>query len=333
MFQFALVIIKWLDKLRCCMAEQNAMKDGESRGMNQTFTAVDLKYAKTFVQWANSGIIDDIVSEYQENRDRYQTLKGLKGSLRKAQRGEKGSQFEGRKHSLARPLYVISVASIQTPTGIWENATVEWLNGEISLSDYMAQCEDTNRKLEAIERVEETDLLDQVNNALRGHHVLKAVKLLSGEIHGIRTYLRGVKAWMVPYFMFHVGVIDTNVHAAIRPILMWNVENDPIYHPSMDENQRGKARCRAEKWHLGKIPPYHKDWLDYRVSEYNAQDDISAFWEIIHIVMSDAGPIPKDVLPQVLFNIGGDKQNDDWTRTIHEPIYTALGKNLKKFED
>jgi len=302
--------------------------------MKETNQTVDLEWATdgpvAYVE--GSGIVSEIVDEYTENRQTYQTLKRLKGLLRKAQRGEKGSRFDGRKHDLARPLYIIAVASIQTPTAIWERETARWLDGEVSLEGYLEACEDSGAKLRCIARVEETDLLDKVNVALRQHHVLRAVELLSGKNHGIRTYLRGVKAWMVPTLMFNVGCMDTNVHTASKPLLMWNFDHTPIYHPDMSEGAKGQARAKAEKWWKGEIPPYERDFLNSRLSEYNDQYRLRETWKVVEAVVNDAGSVPRDVIPQVLFNVGGRKNNgDDWQRTIHAPIYEALGRNLERF--
>lgn len=302
--------------------------------MKQTYNSVkgELPYAKPFIQYVDEcPQYDRIVDEYQENRSQYRALKALKGRLRQAQRGEQGSPFEGSPHALARPLYVLAVASIQTPTPTWERAAARWLDGDTTLREFLNSCEDTGGKLDAIARVEETDLLERVDGALRGHHVLKAVRLLSGAEHDIRTYLRGAKAWMVPTLMFGVGCMDTNVHTAAEPILMWNLENEAIHHPSMNENQKGQARAKAKKWPKGKIPPYHHDWINERVSRYNSQSELAALWEVVETVFK--GSVPRDILPQVMFNVGGREQSDGrWNTTIHQPIYEALGRNLERFE-
>lgn len=311
--------------------------------MKQTIiTETDVSYSKQIRADGKSVItvsnenkaekpISMMENDFHDGKLQYESELGLKIRLRQALKGEKGSQFEGQKHDLVSPVYVISVASIQTPTRKWENETQKWLNGEISLKTYLSRTEDGESKYNCVKAAMETDLLERAQSELRRNHLVRAVEFLSGQHHDVNTYLRGVKAWMVVRWFFHVPCIDTNVHTAIKDILVENLDVRPIHHPSMSENAKGQARAKGEG--SGKISPVTKKFLQERVGRYGEHDEIRTLWEIVDTAVRMETDIPKEIVAQVAFNVGGQQNNTNWARTTHVPVYEALGANLERFKE
>lgn len=276
------------------------------------------------------GRIADMEAEYEAGRTQYQAELGLKRRLRAALKGAKNTEFDGEPHDLARPTYVMSVASIQTPTQLWESVTEKWLDGQLTTAEYLGRTENGRQKAKCVEKTLSTDLVERAQSELRRNHLTSAVHYLTGGDTDTSTYLRGTKAWMVVRWFYHVPCIDTNVHRAIEPVLRESLDTSPRYHRSMDQNQIGKAQRHGDG--DGKVVPTSKRWIQERVGRYGEHDEMRTLWEVVDTAVRHETDIPREVVAQVAFNVGGRMNNGDgWERTTHIPIYEALGANMDRF--
>lgn len=256
-------------------------------------------------------------SEYQAAQDLYREFSELRNSV---------------DVTAMTVLYTIPAVqgSIKSKTDRWEKALRSLKAGDFE--GYYNECYDSEKKLEAFERVTESDIPQRVADLLNDGRVNDAHALLSGRDPDtgkavMKTYLRVNKASYVLYLLGYDRkmCLDTRIYRSTKPAIESITWPQVVSHPEteLDNPYRNATPRMGAKpvpvvSHSGD-PSYDgdktffEDKLKWNVLEYDAITG-----ELMSQLAQRAG-IPWELVPQVAFNCSGP-------RTIHRELMETLAE-------
>jgi hypothetical protein len=280
----------------------------------------DLGYVRSPSTWDEQAIeqvADSIEREYKAHADAYDRFEQKRSNVEQSGRNVRLTAFW-------------TVCSIKTNTSYVDGQTDDMVAGNFAVDKQIAvSTTDGAIKWDHIGTWFSSDMPDKVARSLSNGNVEGAIARLAGRnpVTGEsldKTYLRTCKGSLVPYLMGHNRLcIDTRIYNAIKPVLEaitydmdMRMGDTEMVHAYRNARPNAGTQQVPVVSHSGD-PEYEgsKSFLEDKL-KWNPVEFHTLGWGIVEI-LSERSNAPEGVIPQILFNLQGE-------RTFHGDLMDRL---------
>lgn len=280
----------------------------------EELTFEQLSYADRF-GGCPDGLADAVRREYSDRSARYDAF------------ARKRSQTAVSPRTV-RWAMAWTVTTIKTDTSRID-ARTEMMTGDFGdLKSFVENSTDGQVKWEKVHTWFNSDVPERVAGLIRSGRIHDAHALLAGrdpETMGPAENLRYLRTCKASLVLYLLGIdrmcIDTRIYRTIKPLLKEITHYARKNHPDTEGYRKEAPDQNAKRVpvvsHSGdRETDFSKTFLEDKL-KWNPREYVALTDHIVGLI-ADKSDVPREVVPQVLFNLSGET-------TFHEDLYEILG--------